>query len=709
MNLADTLTLRLKRLRYLIERTGGSVKQRGLKATVTRITQEFRPRPALDTALDIEPADASPTVPGHLPSSEHPAVSVIIPVHGKLAYTLACLRSIARHGAGLPFEVIIVDDASPDDSADVLANIPGLRLLRNTQNLGFVGSCNRGAQEAHGKYLLFLNNDTQVLPGWLDALHEALQQHRQAAIAGSQLIYPDGRLQEAGAYIASDGSAWNYGRFESRHDPRFAFLRPVDYVSGAALMIAREQFLALGGFDARYAPAYYEDADLCTAARAQGRKVLYVPASRIVHCEGISAGTDLGQGMKRYQATNQARYVQKWTRELATQPAPNTPFAQRDSVLEPRHLLVIDAATPDARRDSGSLRLMAIFQLLARAGWRLAFAPADGHADARHVAALGALGVEVVGAAGAENVPAWLARHGDTLSAAMLCRAPVAAQYIDLLRRRAPKARVLFDTVDLHFLREGRAAELSGQKALARQAERSRQRELSLLAQADVSFVVSAYEQQLLADACPQAKVLRLSNIHRVQGRGPDFAPRAGVLFIGGYAHPPNTDAIDWLVAAVMPALRRRQAGIVLHLVGDMPEARRKALAADDVIAHGRVDDLRPLLDTCRLSVAPLRFGAGVKGKINTAMSHGLPVVATTMAAEGMGLIDGQDVCLADDADALAEAIVRVHEDAALWQRLSEGGLTNIQAHFSEAAAAATLAEALHDPAIADATPASAG
>lgn len=698
MNLADTLTLRLNRLRYLLERTSGSLKQRGWRATAARIAQEFSHRPDTDDALCIEaPAAAGRPLPV-MPQAETVQVSVIIPVYGKLDYTLACLRSIARHGASAPFEVIVVDDASTDGSLQVLHQIKGLRVIAHGSNLGFVDSCNHGAAAARGRYLMFLNNDTQVMPGWLDALLDSLERRTDAAIAGSQLIYPDGRLQEAGAYLSSDGSAWNYGRFESRQDPRFRFCRAVDYVSGAALMIGGDTFSALGGFDTRYAPAYYEDADLCTAARNAGKQVLYVPHSRIVHFEGISAGTDLGAGMKRFQRRNQARFVEKWHSLLAKQPAPGTAFAGRDRLREPRHILIIDSSTPDPRRDSGSVRLTAVFGLLQRAGWRIAFAPADGHIETAQIDDLGRLGVEVVGAGGAESITAWLLRHASGLRAAMLCRAPVAAQYMGLIRRRAPQARVLFDTVDLHFLRESRAAELGGQRALARQAERSRQRELSLIGQADTSFVVSGYEQALLARACPQARVLRLSNIHHVRGRRHGFAERSGLLFIGGSGHPPNADAIDWLVGEIMPALRARGAELTLHLVGDMPAPRRQALSSDDIVAHGRVDDLSYLLEHCRVSVAPLRFGAGVKGKINTAMSHGLPVVATALAAEGMGLEDGRDVLLADDADAFAGAVMRVYTDPALWLHLSAGGMSNIRTHFSAAAAARTLAEALDDP-----------
>ncbi|MCW0203278.1 MAG: glycosyltransferase family 2 protein, partial [Rhodanobacter thiooxydans] len=290
--LIGNLHWRLKRLGYLWQRTRASLALRGCRGTLSRMRQEFQSRPELDETLALLSLD-EPFTPFALPVSEQPRVSVIIPVHGELAYTLACLRSLARHDTQVPFEVIVVDDASPDASAATLAQVGGLRLLRNTANLGFIGSCNAGAAMARGEFLLFLNNDTQVTPGWLDALLRCFAERADCGIAGSRLVYPDGRLQEAGGLVFADGSCWTTGRFEARDVPLFRCRREVDYVSGASLLIRREVFQRIGGFDTRYAPAYYEDADLAFAVRRLGLRVYCEPASTAIHCEGISAGTDL--------------------------------------------------------------------------------------------------------------------------------------------------------------------------------------------------------------------------------------------------------------------------------------------------------------------------------------------------------------------------------------------------------------------------------
>ncbi|QNK03715.1 glycosyltransferase [Dyella telluris] len=652
--------------------------------------QEFERRPALDDSLQVAPLDV-PFEPFSLPTSECPQVSVVIPVYGKLPYTVACLRSLQRHAPDAAFELIVVDDASPDDSAASLARIEGLRLLSNETNLGFIGSCNAGAQVARGEFLLFLNNDTQVLPQWLDGLLACFAEQADCGIAGSKLVYPDGRLQEAGGLVFADGGCWNAGRFEQRDAPAWQCRREVDYVSGASLLIRKEVFLRVGGFDTRYAPAYYEDTDLAFAVRQLGLKVYYEPASVIAHYEGISAGTDLASGMKRHQAPNQAKFLAKWETALASQPPPGTALAQALRWRRRGRVLVADSMTPDPTRDSGSLRLCAILKLLAAQGWSTSFLPDDGSASESEIRMLGTLGTEVLCRPWVSNLPTWLREHGPELNAVILCRHTVAGQYAALVRKYAPQARLVFDTVDLHFLREQRAAELSGNSSLARQAQASRKSELALIREADITFVVSPHEQALLALELPAARVELLSNIHDVYGCRRPYTERRDLVFIGGVGHPPNADAVRWIASEILPVLRSRIPDIRIHVLGDITEEAKRELAVPGLELHGRVPDLTPWLDGALASLAPLRFGAGVKGKINMAMGHGLPVIATRIAIEGMQLEPGVDVLVAEDPADFAVEASRLASDEGLWTVLSRNGLRNVDEHFSPRVAAATL------------------
>ena len=259
-SLADA-RFQLVRALGLTRRGLASLRTRGWRATWQRVTAQLGVlAPAKRTGLLT--GDTGPFVPFAVPVSDGPEVSIVIPVHGELAQTLACLRAMAAYPPHVRVEIIVVDDASPDATPRVLPRIAGLRVHTMPRNAGFIGACNAGAALARGRYLLFLNNDTVPQPGWLDALHATFAQQSDVGIVGAQLLYPDGRLQESGAMLRRDGQAESRGRFDDPEHPSLRWCANVDYVSGAALMLPTELFRHLDGFDPRYSPAYYEDTDL---------------------------------------------------------------------------------------------------------------------------------------------------------------------------------------------------------------------------------------------------------------------------------------------------------------------------------------------------------------------------------------------------------------------------------------------------------------
>lgn len=677
----------------LIRRSLASLRTRGWRATAHRIGVHLRRQPPPRCEPLFVPDDM-PFAPFSVPASAQPVASIVIPVHDHCRHTLACLRALAAHPPAAACEILVIDDGSSDETTQWLPQVEGLRYHRRATNGGFIAACNDGLQLARGEYVVLLNNDTVPQPGWLDALLDTFARTPDAGLVGAQLLYPDGRLQESGGIVLAEGGCWSYGRFESPEDPRYASLRDADYCSGAALAIPRALFLELGGFDTRYAPAYYEDTDLAFKVRAAGRRVLVQPASRVVHDEGTSNGTDTGSGIKAYQVRNQRVFAEKWRDALARQlPAGSVPspvLLHRGQ----RQVLIIDEVVPRPDRDSASLRQFNLIRMLLAAGAHVVFLPTRGLHGGAATEALQALGVEVWHAPFLDGVGSWLRTHGHRFHVVMLVRHHVARECLPLLRRHARQARTVFDTVDLHYLRERRGAELAGDPRRARSAEQTRASELAVMAATDVTLLVSAAEQQQLAVDAPRVKVELLSNLHEVAGHGRDWAQRQDIVFVGGFRHPPNLDAMRWFIGEVFPMIRARLPDIRFHCIGaDVPDSLR-ALAAtqDGVQVHGYVPDVVPWMEGCRIAVAPLRFGAGVKGKINLSMAHGQPVVATSCAAEGMYLRDGQDVLVADDARAFAAAVVRLHGDEALWRELSDNGLRNITRHFSMDAARETVA-----------------
>ncbi|WP_334177542.1 glycosyltransferase [Pseudoxanthomonas sp.] len=680
----------LERMRGLVRRGLASLRTRGLGPTWARVRRQLARRaPPISEPLYF-PA-GGPFAPFSVPASATPRASIVIPVYDQAAYTLACLRAIAEHPPAAMCEVIVVDDGSTDETGEWMAQIAGLRYHRRAANGGFIAACNDGAAMAKGDFLVLLNNDTVPQPGWLDALLDTFDAHTQVGLVGAQLVYPDGRLQEAGGVVFDDGTAWNYGRFDSPDDPRYASVRDADYCSGAAIAVPASLFRDVGGFDTRYAPAYYEDTDLAFAIRARGYRVLYQPASRVVHLEGITSGTDTGSGAKAYQLRNRGVFAAKWKDALAgLLRAGDVPTA--GSVVRSRQVLVIDAETPRPQHDSASLRLTHLMTMLVDDGAHVVFLPADLRHAGGDTVRLRQRGIEVWQAPFAGRPSAWLREHGHRFDVVMVSRHYVATEFLPLVRRFAPQARMMFDTVDLHFLREMRGAELANDAGLRRAAERTRARELALMKQADITLVVSPTERDMLATLLPDMQVEVLANLHVLADGGLPFEQRRDLVFVGGFRHPPNVDAVLWFGREIFPLIRARLPDIRFHCIGMAPPSEVLALQAQPgIVVHGHVVDLDPYMDGVRVAIAPLRFGAGVKGKVNLSMAHGQPVVATSCASEGMHLADGHDVMMADDAGAFADAVLRLYEDAGLWARLSANGRENIARHFSMDAARDTV------------------
>ena len=277
----------------------------------------------------------------------------------------------------------------------------------------------------------------------------------------------------------------------------------------------------------------------------------------------------------------------------------------------------------------------------------------------------------------------------------ILSRHYVATNYIESVRAHAPQARLIFDTVDVHHLREQRAAELAASDDLSQQAARTRAQEIKVMRACDVTLVVSAAEKEILARDLPNVRIEILSNVHEIHGRRRDFDARRDLVFVGGFQHPPNVDAVLWFVREVFPIVRKTLHDVNLHVIGSKAPPNILELAHDGVVVHGYVSDIAPYMDGCRLALAPLRYGAGVKGKVNMAMSYGLPVVATTPAVEGMHVRVGDDVLVADSPSDFAAAIVQGYSDATLWKTLSDNGLANVARHFSFDAARESIKRVL--------------
>jgi GT2 family glycosyltransferase len=652
-------------------------------------------------ALRIRPHRPAPLDPPRFPFLDRVDVSIIIPVFNHCRDTLLCLESIARNTSKPSYEVIVVDDASTDETSQILADAKGLAYLRNDQNLGFIASCNRGAAVARGDYLLFLNNDALVLPGWLEALERTFKDIPSTGLAGAKLLFPDGRLQEAGGVIWRDASGWNYGRDDDPDHPKYNFAREVDYCSGACVMVPRALFQRLGGYDNHYKPAYYEDTDLAFKIHHAGHKVIYQPLARIVHVEGLTAGRSLASGVKSYQVVNQAKFRLRWSNRLDFHPEPTDAPSRLISAHGPDQtkrgqILVIDHRLPTPDRDSGSVRMVEMLRAIRRRGHHICFVPDDLRITPPYQEALQGIGVEVIHHPYYRSVASFLRQHGRDFELAILCRADVCARHLATVRRYATRAKVVFDTVDLHFLREEREARLARNPKLLRAVAERKKRELRLVGCADLTLVVSPAEKTILEGECPEVDVRVLSNIQVIpESEPPGLERRRSIVFIGSFEHAPNTDAVCYFAKEVFPRVSARIPEAVFQVIGPDPPRQVRELAGPNIEVLGHVADVRTCFNRARVSVAPLRFGAGVKGKVNQSMALGVPTVVTSVAAEGMYLDHQQNALIADDPESFAAAVIQVWTSPDLWRRISAGGRKTVREHFSVEAASRRVDELL--------------
>lgn len=613
-----------------------------------------------------------------------PQVSVIIPVYNQFQFTLRCIWSILRAGDAARLQIIIADDGSQDETQGFFSAIPQVTYLRNPENLGFLNSCNHAALSATADYLFFLNNDTAVLPGWIDRLLETARALPEAGLIGAKLMYPDGTLQEAGGYIWADGSGANLGRHDDPDHPGFNFRRDADYVSGAAILLPRSVWQAVGGFDPRYAPAYYEDADLALRLRNLGWRVIYQPASVVVHFEGISSGTSLDSGIKAFQVANQVKLVEKWGFALQTHAA-NHPVAPA-AVPRPARprILIIDAVVPEPDKDAGSVVAKWYMRLLIDLGYDVTFAAHNLQLNGQAGRDLQALGVEVLYVPYVRSVAAYLDAHAKDFDLFLLYRYAAGGAFIEQIRALCPQTPIVFNTVDLHHLREERQARQNGDDPLALAAARqTKERELRVMDLATETILLSQTELAVMAQRGSTSRISVIPLVLEVDAVVAPRVGRDGITFIGSYGHPPNIDAVLYFIDAIWPLVHAQLPDLVLHIVGANPPPEIAKTTAPGVQVHGHVADLGAFMAARIASIAPLRYGAGIKGKIASSLAAGLPCVATSAGAEGMGLVAGRDLLVADAPQDFADAIVRLCEDSALWSDLSRNGQAVIGAQYS--------------------------
>jgi len=618
------------------------------------------------------------------PSVITPDVSIVVPVHNKFPVTYYCLVALLFAYNKASFEVVLVDDGSTDETLDILELVDGMQLLRNETSQGFIRSCNRGASVAKGKYIVMLNNDTEPTVHWLDELIFAFEQFDQVGLAGAKLLYPDGKLQEAGGIVWSSGNPWNYGRGGNPHEPRFSYTRQADYLSGAAIMLPTALWNEIGGFSEEYCPAYFEDTDLAFKVRAAGYKTLFVPLSVVYHFEGVSSGTSVTSGTKRYQEINRPKFKKKWIHDCRFngEEGKNVDL-NKDRGISYR-ALVIDYQTPRPDIDAGSYAAIQEMRLLQSLGFKVTFVPENLAYMGQYTESLQRLGIEIVYAPFEYSMPSFLEKRGEEFDIVYITRYYVAKNHLPWIRQYAPQAKVLFCNADLHFLRELREAIEQNDQDLMNRACLIREEELGIMRKVDVALSYNPIEHAVvLSHNLNSTKITTCPWVVDIKNTVASFESRADIAFLGGFGHPPNKAAVLYFINHVMPILRYQLPEAKFRIYGSGITEELEKLAADDVIIEGYIENVADIYDTCRVFVAPLLTGAGIKGKVIDSLAHGTPSVLSVIAAEGTPLRHGLEVMIAETAQEWADAVTLLYTDQVVWENMSKASQSFAAQHYS--------------------------
>lgn len=614
-------------------------------------------------------------LPLNFKSTKKSLVTVVIPVHNQIKFTVRCLCSLRLACNKTPFNIIVVNDGSSDETASVLKGMKGLMVVTNEFPQGFIKSINQGVSLASSEFVVFLNNDTEVTNYWLDELINPFELISNVGITGSKLIYPNGKLQEAGGVIFGDGSPINYGKNCNPFDPKYNYLREVDYVSGASLMIRRADFERAGGLSLDLCPAYYDDVDLAFKIRELGLRVIYTPFSEVIHYEGISNGTDIKTGIKKFQEVNKEKFKSSWRHRFSKNLKERSLVdIAKDRGVEKR-ALILDYECPRPDISAGGYAILEEIKLLQALGFKCTFLASNLAWLDNYTKELQKNGIEVEYSPFTTSIPQFLQRRGKEFDLIYAYRFHVAEVMLDSARLYAPQAKIVVSVCDLHFLREIREAQYTNSEDRMETALVTRERELSLLRRVDLALTYTEAEAAVVTshNLNPSAIELCPWVLHPPE-YSQKFKNTKDIVFFGSLSHRPNVEAILWIVDNLLAPIKSLLPGVNFLIYGSGQSDEISVIEEDysNIIYRGYVDNISEVYSSARILIAPMQSGAGMKGKVLNAFAWGVPTIISPIAAEGLSAIDSVHTIVARSKDDWVKEIVELYSNEKKWNMISQ-------------------------------------
>ena len=620
-----------------------------------------------------------------IPLFYKPLVSIIIPVHNNFRYTYNCISSILKARPIVPYEIIIGNDMSKNSAKIIEQYVKNIIIHNNNNKNNYFMTCNEVAQFSRGKYILFLNNDTKVHKEWLISLLKLIESDKKIGMVGSKLIFPNGKIQEAGGIVWNNGEYFRFGNGHFFDLPEYNYVKEVDYISGVSILIRKSIWDKIGGFDKRYIPAFYGDIDFAFELRKNGYKVMYQPKSVVEYDEKVSKRNNLSSGIKKYQIINKKKFVEKWKNDLKYQKEKGNNFLSRDRGYN--RIFVIDSIIPNYNKNAGYRCTFMYLNLFKEIGLQVTFLPNDFQKVEPYTTILQQKGIEVLyGDWYQKNIENWLKNNLKYFNFVYLQKPEIGQKYIDLIRQHFSR-KIFYFAHDMHYIRLSREYNITHDEKKLELSKMLKKIEMDIFSKVDIIHVVGNYEYQILKEKFDK-KIIRnipiyiydkqLTNIEK------DFSKRKDLIFVGGFLHSPNKDAVLWFSQYIYPKIVDRFQDMIWHIVGsNIPDEIIK-LESKNIKIEGFLsdEDLYSLYQKCRIAIVPLRFGAGVKGKIVEAAYNQIPIVTTSIGGEGLDNSLGAFI-IEDDAEKMAEIIIKLYVDYSKLKQMSDSGKKFIETYFS--------------------------
>ncbi|WP_134699061.1 glycosyltransferase [Ammoniphilus sp. YIM 78166] len=629
------------------------------------------------------------------PKFIQPKISIILTKGSTFKRMYYCIKSIIQKTCDISYEVVLINEGPLSEK--LRKYFPNIKIVEIPTKQGFLTLLNYVAGSALGDYVVFLASDSKVKENWLGHLFETMERDKQIGVIGPKLLDPNGKIWASGGVVWKNGKKTLYGKGDDKRNYQYNYLKEVDYLPSVCIMMRASILKHLRGGDSRFTSPAYEDMDLAFRCRQLGYKVVYEPTSEVIFYPSDKDSISR-RGKRVIRKRNRTEFVNKWRHILYSEnfKKGKDVFWARDRSRNKKTVVVIDENGPKFDKQTVARSTFHYLNLFISMGMNVIFI-GDNHwvnqvnycRQEPYTTTLEKLGIQVLyGEWNESNLISWIKKHSRYIDYVYLCRPHIAKKYLNQFKKYT-SAKIIYNNCDLHYLREFRNYQVTKNPFLLKQADKWKGIEFEIIEKSDVIHVVSSFEQELLERYFPKKPIRHIPvfiyDKQHTSRECSTFDNRSHIMFIGQFAHKPNADAVEWFCQSILPLVTKHAPGIKIYIIGANLTSNIKKLASENVIIEGQVSDskLEEFYKKCKLVVAPLRFGAGVKGKVIEAMYNGVPVITTSIGAEGLPEIE-EFLPIANCEENFASYILDVYYSRDKWEYITNKSYEYIQRFFSK-------------------------